>query len=162
MERKKAYRGDSNARRRIADGGRRLGQIGFSAGSEPARSGPSRWMDVAEAIVDIRQMEGKERQERALGDAGGCLRWVFEAVGSHRVLGILSGCAISGCDVHTITPNANLLKHFGREEALPAGFRAARECLRGCAPNTIAIVVYEDRFEELSLDGTRRRIQMGG
>ena len=71
-----------------------------------------------------------------------------------KLLGILGRCAIEGCDVHTLSDSGDYINHFTPSEALSGQFAKARMALQQCDSPTIGILVYNDRLELISLNGT--------
>lgn len=117
------------------------------------------WQQIAGLLVELHDAE-RSRAEAGVTQAVEALVARAKPLKGMRgrCLGMLSGCAIGGCDVHTLDRKMRIVRHFRHDESVPKGYELARAALRGCEPNTIAIVVYENHLERLLLNGTRQRL----
>lgn len=70
-----------------------------------------------------------------------------------KFLGILAKCKISGCDVHALDSNLNIISHFRQHEQISDEFKKARP-LAAVLPDTIiGILVYSDHLSYLYSNG---------
>jgi hypothetical protein len=70
-----------------------------------------------------------------------------------KFLGILAKCKISGCDVHALDSNLNIVSHFRQHEQINDEFKKARP-LAAVLPDTIiAVLVYSDHLSYLYSNG---------
>lgn len=61
------------------------------------------------------------------------------------LLGVLSKCMISGCDVHKLSyPDFDIVEHYPENEAVPEEFKQAREKINSLPQTVIAVLVYND------------------
>lgn len=68
-------------------------------------------------------------------------------------LGIISICRLPGCDVHALDANFDIMKHFSNNEAMPEAFEKARPAALSLPIDAIGILVFNDHWEILFLNG---------
>ena len=105
---------------------------------------------VADAWFDL--FLGERAGKRT--DQGLDLPAFLPSGGASRLLGILGRCQISGCDVHLLTVEQDILRHLERGAAAPPGFSDARDYLQSPHESAIAVVVYSDHADVLHVDGS--------
>ena len=82
------------------------------------------------------------------------IKWA--SPGESRLLGVIGKCMIPGCDVHLLTLQQYVIRHFDLSSAIPDSFENARAYLKAPEDGVIAVLVYNDHMEVLMVDGTVR------
>lgn len=74
------------------------------------------------------------------------------------LLGVLGKCQISGCDVHVLTLQNEIVRHLALDAATPDGFSSARAYWQAPHAAAIAVLVYSDYSDVLLIDGSVMRL----
>ncbi len=80
------------------------------------------------------------------------------AAAADLLLGVLGECAITGCDVHYLTPAIEILEHVKRGAGILPEFTEAREYLQTPEDDVVAVLVFESGCMLLCSDGSLRRM----
>ncbi|MBN8542540.1 MAG: hypothetical protein J0L82_19275 [Deltaproteobacteria bacterium] len=104
---------------------------------------------IAKAELKISDLKSAELQPKA-----SLFAELVESSQPSVRLGMLTRCAIPGCDVHLIDENRNIMAHFPEGEAVPPGFEKARSMVNNLPPKFLAIIVYTNKTEALLPNGS--------
>ncbi len=104
---------------------------------------------IAKAELKISDLKSAELQPKA-----SLFAELVESSQPGVRLGMITRCAIPGCDVHLIDEHRNITVHFPEGDAVPPGFEKARSMVKSVPGGFLAIVVYTNKTEALLPNGS--------
>lgn len=115
----------------------------------PLKEVAKNFFRIQKAELSITDMKAPELQPKAE-----MFRELVENSQPSVRLGMISRCAVPGCDVHFVDESQNIMEHVPAGQRMEDRFQAARELVSTMPNSFMAIVVYTDRFEALLANGT--------
>lgn len=105
---------------------------------------PSLQKKVAQAIANLRAIPKMKTEAE---------------VKPEKLLGLLARCFLGcGHDVHMLDLEQEIMKHFKKEESLPAGFESSRVLAASLSDDEVGVLVYDKKILVLKADGETREI----
>ena len=77
-----------------------------------------------------------------------------------KLLGVVGKCSVPGCDVHSLTLDNEIIEHYRPDQILAEQFQKARAHLNEGPDSVVAVMVFENHFEEIHLDGSSRKMSI--
>lgn len=78
---------------------------------------------------------------------------LLKNIETDNFVGIIGKCLISGCDVHALDSNFQIIKHFKSNESIDSAFEKARKVAQNLPEGVIGILVFEKTLIFLHLNG---------